>query len=273
MTIRQFALICWALLITASASAQQTPVGPGVAFSQTAPQPVPFSTATVGAGTPGGTTYYYWVMTKYPSGQSAPPVAPAAISNAPNTLNGSNYVTVSWVQVANASSYDVLRTTGPNFPGSCSGCVVATGQTGASVNDTGAALGNYTYTPVSDARAYLTLDNVNYATPEVVHTNPVNVPGLQFGSLTALTRLAKFSATLSPAAVSANTCAEQTFTVTGVQAADAVIAVNKPTAQAGLGIAGARAAGANSIGITFCNNTAGAITPTASETYKFAILQ
>ena len=73
------------------------------------------------------------------------------------------------------------------------------------------------------------------------------------------------SVTLSPAAVSANTSAEQTFTVTGLQAGDHVM-VNKPSAQAGLAIVGTRAA-ANTLAITFGNFTAGSITPTASETY------
>lgn len=74
------------------------------------------------------------------------------------------------------------------------------------------------------------------------------------------------SVTLSPAAVSANTSAEQTFTVNGLQAGDHV-AVNKPTAQAGLAIVNARVSAANTLAITFGNFTAGSITPTASEVY------
>lgn len=74
------------------------------------------------------------------------------------------------------------------------------------------------------------------------------------------------NATLSPAAVAANTTAEQTFTVFGVQVGD-VVYVNKPTAQAGIGIVGARVSAANTLAITFSNNTAGSITPTASEKY------
>mgnify|MGYP000882870307 CR=1 FL=1 len=77
--------------------------------------------------------------------------------------------------------------------------------------------------------------------------------------------------TISPAAVSANTTAEQTFALSGVVAADSmVLAVSKPTAQAGLGIVGWRVSSDGNIGITFSNNTAGSITPTASEAYKVA---
>ncbi len=76
------------------------------------------------------------------------------------------------------------------------------------------------------------------------------------------------SATLSPSAVGPNVFAEQLFTVNGVPAGSAV-AVNKPTAQAGLGILDARVVSAGLVGITFGNFTAATITPTASESYLF----
>ena len=74
------------------------------------------------------------------------------------------------------------------------------------------------------------------------------------------------SVTLSPALVAINTTAEQTFTVNGLRVGDHV-AVVKPTAQAGLGIVGSRVSAANTLAITFSNNTAGTITPTASQVY------
>lgn len=72
--------------------------------------------------------------------------------------------------------------------------------------------------------------------------------------------------TISPAIVAANTTAEQTFTITGLAVGD-VVNVNKPSAQAGLGVVGARVSAANTIAITFSNNTAAGITPTAAELY------
>ena len=78
------------------------------------------------------------------------------------------------------------------------------------------------------------------------------------------------SVTLSPAAVAINTTAEQTFTVNGLQTGDHVV-VQKPTAQAGLGIVGSRVSAANTLAITFSNNTAGSITPTASQVYKVLV--
>jgi len=83
-----------------------------------------------------------------------------------------------------------------------------------------------------------------------------------------LQSLKSYSTALSPAIVAANTTAEQTFTVTGLESGDTIITVNKPTAQAGLGIAGFRVSAANTLAITFSNNTAAGITPTAAELYK-----
>lgn len=79
------------------------------------------------------------------------------------------------------------------------------------------------------------------------------------------------SVALTPSAVAANTTAEQTFTVPGVVASDVCTSVSKPTAQAGLGIVGVRVTAANTVGITFSNNTAAGITPTAAETYRFVL--
>lgn len=74
--------------------------------------------------------------------------------------------------------------------------------------------------------------------------------------------------TISPAQVAANTTAEQTFSVPGILANDALIGVRKPTAQAGLGIVGFRVTADGTIGVTFINATASPITPTASELYQ-----
>lgn len=71
---------------------------------------------------------------------------------------------------------------------------------------------------------------------------------------------------LSPASVAAATTAEQLFPVVGLQVGD-FVSVNKPTAQAGLGIAGMRVAANGSLGISFVNPTAAAIVPTAGESY------
>jgi len=81
-----------------------------------------------------------------------------------------------------------------------------------------------------------------------------------------LVKQSVISVTLSPALIVLNTTAEQTFTVNGLLPGDMVL-VNKPTTQAGLGIVGSRVSAANTLAITFSNNTAASITPTAAQTY------
>lgn len=78
------------------------------------------------------------------------------------------------------------------------------------------------------------------------------------------------SVALTPALIVLNTTAEQTFSVPGLKTGDVILSVNKPTAQAGLGIVNWRVSAADTIGITFSNNTGGSITPTAGETYLIA---
>jgi hypothetical protein len=89
----------------------------------------------------------------------------------------------------------------------------------------------------------------------------------------SLARYGRYTATLSPAAVAANTCAAQSFTVNGLLASDILIAVNKPTEQAGLSVAPGHVSAANTATINFCNATGSPITPTASETYNFVVVQ
>lgn len=84
-----------------------------------------------------------------------------------------------------------------------------------------------------------------------------------------------FTLALSPASVAINTTAEQLFSATGIGLLPGdFVWVNKPTAQAGLGIVGARVTStADQLAITFSNNTAGAITPTASEGYLVFVVR
>jgi hypothetical protein len=75
-----------------------------------------------------------------------------------------------------------------------------------------------------------------------------------------------YSQALTPVAVAANTCAEQSFTVTGLIAGSFAF-VNKPSFQSGLGIVNVRVSGINTLAITYANTTGAAITPTP-ETYS-----
>lgn len=105
--------------------------------------------------------------------------------------------------------------------------------------------------------------------PYGINSGTIQVGGTIAGY--SLTNLVRHAATLTPAAVAADETAEQTFAVGGVLSTDMVLAINKPTAQAGLGIVGGRVIAAGTIGVTFANVTAAAITPTAGEVYEIAV--
>ncbi|MDR3439875.1 hypothetical protein [Telmatospirillum sp.] len=74
---------------------------------------------------------------------------------------------------------------------------------------------------------------------------------------------------LTPGSVAANTTAEQTFTLQGAKVGD-IVDVNKPSLDAGIGIANVRVSAANQVAVKFSNSTGGAITPKA-EKYTFII--
>lgn len=96
--------------------------------------------------------------------------------------------------------------------------------------------------------------------PIVGNVNKVEVLSINLGTI---------------AAVNTVTAPEITFSGlgSGILAGDVILSVSKPTAQAGLGIAGWRndAAVNDKFYITYVNPTAGNITPTASETYLITV--
>lgn len=79
---------------------------------------------------------------------------------------------------------------------------------------------------------------------------------------TTLTVVGRIAQSLTPVSVAAATCAEQTFTVTGVAVGDSVD-ITPPSITAGVAPVCARVSAANTVAITFCNPTAGALVPAA----------
>ncbi|HTJ94269.1 MAG TPA: hypothetical protein VL424_14335 [Pararobbsia sp.] len=84
--------------------------------------------------------------------------------------------------------------------------------------------------------------------------------------------MAAVALTLSPVAVAAATSAEQTFPLPGVLPGD-FVHVSKPTAQAGIGLAGVRVSAVDQIAITFINATAASVTPTAAQVYQVLVFR
>lgn len=82
-------------------------------------------------------------------------------------------------------------------------------------------------------------------------------------------RVAVLTQSLDVASVSANTSAEQDFTVTGLKAGD-FVSVSKPSLSAGLVVGNARVKAADTLSITFGNLTGSPINP-AAEAYQILV--
>ena len=119
------------------------------------------------------------------------------------------------------------------------------------------------------------ITDVIATTAEIGTVTPTiaNVGTLTLGTTTPLLGLTVANITISPTAVAANTGGEQTFALANVGTADIILAVNKPTVQAGLVLGGSRVSGAGSIGINFANTSTAAVTPTAGQIYSVAFLK
>lgn len=108
----------------------------------------------------------------------------------------------------------------------------------------------------------------------VVNTGGSTSPSIKVGSGTAsttITALGRISQSLTPVSVATATCAEQQFTVTGLAVGDAV-SVSPPSITAGVAPVCARVSATNTLQITFCNPTAGALVP-AAGVYQIQIVR
>jgi hypothetical protein len=125
------------------------------------PQKVPNASVFV-SGNPGPATYFYWIVTNTIVGASSP-AGPFQLSNAPNTLSGSNFNQISWANVLGAVSFDVLRTSTPAPPVGACNCAVATAVAGSSVNDQANSLNAYTVNTFDPSTVLWTITNESSA--------------------------------------------------------------------------------------------------------------
>ena len=104
--------------------------------------------------------------------------------------------------------------------------------------------------------------------PNGLSTPAASIGILAVGEGASISKIAVYSPNVGTVTtIGANTTQERDFTVAGLLATDIIVAINKPTAQAGLGIVGMRVKAANTLSITYINATASAIVPTA-EAYS-----
>jgi hypothetical protein len=146
------------------AAAQATPANPISTQQITMPvftlNPAPASGASVQlSGNPGPKTIFYWVVANYLVG-NATLAGPFAITNAPNTLSGSNFVKVAPLLPSGATGYDLLKTVTTIPPGGACACAVATGvAVGTVTNDQANSTGAYTVNTLDLNTLNLTLTN------------------------------------------------------------------------------------------------------------------
>ena len=74
----------------------------------------------------------------------------------------------------------------------------------------------------------------------------------------------QFATTLTPASVGANTTAEQSFTIQGIQVGDYLNCQCAGTQTVGISVANVRVTGPNTATLAFNNSTAGALVPAAT---------
>ena len=86
---------------------------------------------------------------------------------------------------------------------------------------------------------------------------------------TEISMVKKYTVTFDPATIGANSSAEKTVAVTGLNVGDIPILV-KPTCTAGIGIGNVRVSAANTLAVTFVNASSSDINP-ASESYTVLV--
>ena len=107
-------------------------------------------------------------------------------------------------------------------------------------------------------------------------TSTPSVTSVTVGSGTAITKIQVLSAAITPTwwtyAARLGLCNEQSFTVTGLSSADKVMVNLAYAMPASVSMVSARAStGANTILITFCNQTTATVTPTGGTINVLAI--
>ncbi len=204
---------------------------------------------TASAVTPSAETYNFCALNEVPSASKI-------------TLYGVNVGAVA--AVAGAMTVEVANTVNGVFPADvCLGVQKPTLQAGLLTGSGRVSAANTV--------------QIDYAN---VTASPITPTGSEVYSAAILSEmpgspLRQYVQTLSPSSVAANTTAEQTFIVNGlvcINSSPSTVVVNKPSGQAGLSIAGARISAANTLCVTYQNNTGAPVTP-ASEIYTIGNFQ
>ncbi|MGC1782761.1 MAG: hypothetical protein WA708_09600 [Acidobacteriaceae bacterium] len=137
---------------------------------------------------------------------------------------------------------------------------------GASANTVDCGTGS------GDTSCTFTLGVLNAGTsvnaPTVAASSLVTTPSLAIGGGSPVTHIAYYTTgTVTPAAVAAQSCSDQTFSVSGLTATDNLGSVHPPGALGNVSI-DAYSSAANTLTLHFCNASAGSVVPPAGA-YTF----
>lgn len=242
-------------VVTAAATATAAPRQ----LSDGNPNGTVMGVATNAAGLPELLGFYGAAPVAQPSGAQLQPVSRGQQAGVVGTFSTTQSPTAVTTITTVESDFTVVTGTGATFL---------------------PATGDFWYVNKPTAQAGLGMGNIRQKSAGVVSvnfSNPTNGTVTPTASevykLVCLRGVGTFTATLSPAAVAANSVMEQQFSIAGVVGGAGLpvgelVQVSKPTSQAGLDIAGCRIVSSNVLGITFVNVTAAPITPTAAEVYS-----
>ena len=121
------------------------------------PAPVPGASIAL-VGQPGQATWYFWASANYQLGSVVSYLG--SVSNAPNTLSGSNYISIiPTAYPAGVLTVDILATTGPLAPVGACNCAIATGLTSGGANFQSNTLSSYTVSILNPQAFNLRLTN------------------------------------------------------------------------------------------------------------------
>jgi hypothetical protein len=89
-------------------------------------------------------------------------------------------------------------------------------------------------------------------------------------------QLLKLASSITPASVAVNSCSEQSFTVSGINAGDIILGVSQPSTSSpgtNVAIGGWRVTAANTVAIQFCNVGRNNSSTPVSGSYSFALMR
>jgi hypothetical protein len=154
--------IAIALLLCAAAWGQSTDSQPISTNLLTLPVftlnavPVPGANLNV-VGVAGQATYCYWAVANFQIGSVLSSLG--CVSNGPNTLSTSNYVSISPWTYPPGATVDILRTSNQVTPTGACNCAVTTGLSSGAANDQLPSLSSYAVTLLNPDKYALTLTN------------------------------------------------------------------------------------------------------------------